>query len=127
MTELVTSTIIAILGVLTTAAGSIISWRIAKRKNNAEAKITEINADSLSASLYQNLLDDARRIIAASIETIKERDITIDNLIKANKEREATIESLTKAAKERDDQIEHLMDKIDLLTSELKKNTPLNS
>ena len=112
MTELVTSTIIAIVGVFSTAAGSIITWRIAKRKNNAEAKAAELLNVEKDISIYQTLVNDLTERLEKAVTAIKDRDETIERLIEANKER--------------DKQIDHLIDEVEKLTDELRKYKQLN-
>lgn len=82
-----------------------LTWFFARRNNNAEARLKEIEAEIKAASFYKSLLDDAKTRLEEAITAINERDIRI---------------------RERDKHIEALIIKVELLTTELGKYKQLN-
>lgn len=87
-----------LITLITSFATSMITWFFARRKNNAEARITEIDAEVKAAEFYKSLLDDAM--------------VRLDNAI-------ATINK-------HEDKIKTLMQEVELLTDELRKYKQLN-
>lgn len=82
-----------------------LTWVLAQRKNNADARLTEIESEIKAAGFYKSLLDDAKTRLDEAIAAINERDIRI---------------------RERDKHIEALIIKVELLTTELGKYKQLN-
>ena len=66
------------LGIVFTA---LLTWFLARRKSNAEAKSLEIDVEIKSADFYRGLLDDATRRFNQAIDTIKEQDFKIKTLM----------------------------------------------
>jgi hypothetical protein len=87
-----------LLPIFTAFLTGLITWFFARRKNNAEAKITEIEAEVKAAEFYKSLLDDAM--------------VRLDNAI-------ATINK-------HEEKIKQLMTEVEVLTDELRKYKQLN-
>lgn len=78
-----------VFGTLITA---VVTWFIARRKTNAEAKSAEIDAEIKAAKLYKSLLDDAMNRLDKAIATINKQEEKIKELI-------AEVEHLTEQLK----------------------------
>ena len=102
----------AVLLPISTILTAIATWFLAKRKNNAEAKIAEIDAEVKAANFYKALLDDASKRLIEAIEVIKERDKIIKVLDEEKREMQKKLTSL--------------IEEIEILTSEIRKYKQLN-
>jgi hypothetical protein len=69
-----------ILTLLSTVVTAIITWFLAKRKNSAEAKIAEIEAEIKAADFYKTLVDDAMLRLDKAVATINSQDEKIKHL-----------------------------------------------
>lgn len=67
--------------ILTAFFIAVITWFFARRKNNAEAKNGEIEAEIKAADFYRTLLDDAMKRLDLAIKTINEQDVRIKELM----------------------------------------------
>ncbi len=67
---------------LSTAVTAFITWFLARRKNNADAKSAELDAEIKAAKYYQSLLEDLRKRLDDAIKSIEERDEKIEKLIR---------------------------------------------
>lgn len=94
-----------LLSILSTVIVSVITWFLAKRKNNAEAKSAEIDTEIKASGYYKSLLDDLGNRLEIAIKAIEERDNKII---------------------ERDKKIDLLLFEIEQLTDELRKFKQLN-
>lgn len=94
-----------LLSILSTVIVSVITWFLAKRKNNAEAKSAEIDTEIKASGYYKGLLDDLGNRLETAIKAIEERDNKII---------------------ERDKKIDLLLFEIEQLTDELRKFKQLN-
>lgn len=83
---------------LSSVITAIITWFLTKRKNNAEARLAEIDAEIKAAQFYKTLVDDAMRRLNEAIATINSQD----------------------------EKIKHLTEEIERLLEELKKYKQLN-
>lgn len=70
-----------IYAILTTAITAGITWFFARRKNDAEAKSAEIDAEVKAAEFYKSLLDDASKRLEVAIQTITQQEQKIKSLI----------------------------------------------
>lgn len=94
-----------LLPLISSLLTGLITWFLARRKNNADARSTEIDNEVKAGEFYKDLLDEASRQLKIAISTIAERD---------------------KAIRERDKRIELLIEEIEILTGELRKYKQLN-
>ena len=83
---------------LSTVITAIITWFLTKRKNNAEARLAEIDAEIRAAEFYKTLVDDAMKRLDKAVATINSQD----------------------------QKIKHLTEEIERLLEELKKYKQLN-
>ena len=67
--------------ILTAFFIALITWFLARRKNNAEAKTKEIETEIKAADFYRTLLDDAMMRLDLAIKTIHEQDVRIKELM----------------------------------------------
>ena len=58
-----------------------ITWFLARRKNNADVKTTEIENEVKAAEFYKLLLDDAMKRLEVAITTINSQDKRIQLLL----------------------------------------------
>lgn len=60
---------------------AIVTWYLAKRKNLAEARLSEIESEVKAAAFYRSLLDDAMNRLDRAIETISLQEQKIRELL----------------------------------------------
>lgn len=77
---------------------ALVTWYLAKRKNLAEARQSEIESEVKAAEFYRSLLDDAMNRLDRAIETINKQE----------------------------EKIKELLQEVELLTEELRKYKQLN-
>lgn len=97
---------------ISTIVTAVITWFLAKRKNNAEAKLAEIDAEVKAGEFYRSLLDDAKTRLEDAFKSIEERD----RIIKAQDEEKREMQR----------QIKVFIEDIESLTTEIKKFKQLN-
>lgn len=97
---------------ISTIVTAVITWFLAKRKNNAEAKIAEIDAEVKAGEFYRSLLDDAKNRLADAFKMIEERD--------------KIIKVLDDEKREMQKKFKELIEEIEILTTEIKKYKQLN-
>lgn len=95
-----------------TIVTALITWILAKRKNNADAKLAEIEAEIKAGEFYRGMLDDAKERLDDAFQMIKERD----NIIKMQDEEKKQLQL----------KLKEVIDEIETLTTELKKYKQLN-
>lgn len=98
---------------MSTIVTAVVTWFLAKRKNNAEAKLAEIDAEVKAGEFYRSLLDDAKNRLDSAFKMIEERDKII-------KEQDEEKREMQKKIKE-------LIEEIETLTTEIRKDKLLNS
>jgi hypothetical protein len=108
--------ILPIIGTLITA---LITWFLARRKNNADAKSAEIQNEIKSAEFYRGLLDDATKRINEFIAIIEILNTKIEDRDKKIEQREFENLELKK-------HIAELMSSNETLIKELQKFKQLN-
>lgn len=91
---------------------AVVTWFLARRKNDADAKNAEIEAEVKAAEFYRSLLDDAMSRLDKAITTINEQEEKIKKLI-------ATINL-------QDENNRKLVFEVEHLAEELKKYKQLN-
>ncbi len=60
---------------------TVITWFLARRKNRADVKTTEIENEVKAAEFYKLLLDDAMKRLEIAINTINSQDKRIQSLL----------------------------------------------
>lgn len=60
---------------------AIVTWFLARRKNDADAKNAEIEAEVKAAEFYRSLLDDAMNRLDKAIATINQQEEKIKRLL----------------------------------------------
>ena len=60
---------------------ALVTWYLAKRKNLAEARQSEIESEVKAAEFYRSLLDDAMNRLDRAIETINKQEEKIKELL----------------------------------------------
>lgn len=60
---------------------AVLTWYLARRKNLAEARQSEIESEVKAAQFYQSLLDDAMIRLDKAIETISKQEEKIKSLL----------------------------------------------
>lgn len=60
---------------------TVITWFLARRKNRADVKTTEIENEVKAAEFYKLLLDDAMKRLEIAISTINSQDKRIQSLL----------------------------------------------
>jgi len=60
---------------------AILTWFLARRKNDADAKNAEIEAEVKAAEFYRSLLDDAMTRLDKAIATINQQEEKIKRLL----------------------------------------------
>lgn len=78
--------------IVSTIITACLTWLVARRKTNAEAKMAEIEAEVKAAQFYKSLLDDAMNRLDRAIATINSQEEKIKLLI-------AEVEHLTEQLK----------------------------
>lgn len=104
---------------LTAFFAALITFLFAKRKNTADAKSAEIDAEIKSADFYRSLLDDATKRLNQCLEIIDHQNIKII-------ERDKIIESQDIENRKLQKHISQLMDSNETLITEIKKFKQLN-
>lgn len=59
----------------------LLTWYLARRKNLAEARQSEIESEVKAAQFYQSLLDDAMMRLDKAIDTIHQQEAKIKSLL----------------------------------------------
>lgn len=59
----------------------LLTWYLARRKNLAEARQSEIESEVKAAQFYQSLLDDAMMRLDKAIDTIRQQEAKIKSLL----------------------------------------------
>lgn len=60
---------------------AVVTWFLARRKNDADAKNAEIEAEVKAAEFYRSLLDDAMTRLDKAIATISQQEEKIKRLL----------------------------------------------
>lgn len=60
---------------------AVVTWYLAKRKNLAEARQSEIESEVKAAEFYRSLLDDAMNRLDRAIDTISKQEEKIKELL----------------------------------------------
>lgn len=110
---------VAIGSVMTTFFTALVTWFFARKQQRTELRSSQQDLEIKLTEKYEKLLDNFDKRLKTALEDL-------DRATSAVRERDKQIDELTKELRIRDKKIDDFMQKVQDLTSEIKKYKQLN-